>query len=389
VANIGAKAPEFIEEYEGNEPTGVEADPEEETGRVIEPYDPTKIRVDPKVYSVRQVLDMIDDKELDLAPDFQRRRVWRVKQKSLLIESILLRIPLPAFYFNSDIDGRLQVVDGVQRLSTIYDFVRSGVMELTELEYLGEELGGKTYEKIKGTNWGRRILNTQIFANVIDPQTPIRVKFDIFKRINTGGSPLNAQEIRHCMSKDRARNFLKHLCEMPAFQEVVGPSMVNHVRMADREFALRYISFKLVGDVGAYKGFASMEEFLNGINESLDNPETIPDNVLNFLASGFKHAMQNAYFLFGAHAFRKWPENYSGYSPINRALFDVWSVALSDFPREHLAKFKEPLVEGARRLMTDHGPFISAISTGTSSPSKVVTRFDCVADLIGRTTSDH
>jgi hypothetical protein len=77
------------------------------------------------------------------------------------------------------------------------------------LEYLQNELGEKTFQKIDSPVWLRRINNTQIVANVIDPQTPHRVKFDIFKRINTGGSPLSAQEIRHCLSKTQSRSFLK------------------------------------------------------------------------------------------------------------------------------------------------------------------------------------
>lgn len=374
--------PVFIEEHEGNEPTGVEADTEDDAGRVIRPYDPTKIRVDPKVYSVRQVLDMIDDGELDLAPDFQRRRVWKQKQKSLLIESILLRIPLPAFYFNSDADGQLQVVDGVQRLSTIHEFVKNG-MRLTDLEYLGDELDGARYNDLRGKNWGRRILNTQISANVIDPQTPLAVKFDIFRRINTGGSPLNSQEIRHCMSKERSRQFLKRLCEQSAFRTVMGPQITDHVRMADREFALRYVSFKLLGDIGSFKRYESMDEFLTKMNQSLDDPYAVSNDQLLELSRSFKRAMENAYFVFGEHAFRKWPTYYSGYSPINRALFDVWSVALSEIPPRHLERIKEDLVERARHMMAENGPFIASISTGTSSPSKVFTRFDCVSALIG------
>src|SRR5436190_1452341 len=134
---IERRKQEIVEEHEDNEPTGVEYDPESTAGEdVVSPYDPKQIRVDPKVFSVRQIIDMIEENELDLAPDFQRLRVWRPRQKSLLIESLLLRIPLPAFYFSADNEGRLQVVDGVQRLSTIQEFVTGG-MRLENLEYLG------------------------------------------------------------------------------------------------------------------------------------------------------------------------------------------------------------------------------------------------------------
>lgn len=203
----------IIEEHEENEATGVEAELGEDAGSSTKPYDPTKIRVDPKTFSLRQIIDMIDDKDLDLAPDFQRNKVWKHREKSRLIESILLRIPLPAFYFSADGDGRLRVVDGLQRLSTVHDFVRGGedkkgAFALKELEYLTEGVAEHRFDELDA-NWKRRIQQTQIFVNVIDPQTPSQVKFDIFKRLNTGGTPLKAQEIRHCMSQQRSREFLK------------------------------------------------------------------------------------------------------------------------------------------------------------------------------------
>ncbi len=373
-----------LEEYEENEPTDVEFDPESDAEDVISPYDPKLIRVDPKVYSVRQILDMIDDEELDLAPDFQRRRVWRPRQKSLLMESLLLRIPLPAFYFSADADGLLQVVDGVQRLSTIYEFVRDDSVTLDHLEYLSSELQGASYANIAGSVWGRRILNTQISANVIDPQTPTAVKFDIFRRINTGGSPLNAQEIRHCMSRERSRSFIKELTESDSFVEAVGTKIVDHVRMVDRELVLRYAAFKLLGNVDRYQTFGSMDDFLTEMNQRIDDTQKVSDRRLKALKSEFEYAMTNAVRLFGVHAFRKWPEDTEHLYPVNRALFDVWSVKLSNLSPDQVDKKGRYIVSGARKMMTADDDFISSISTGTSSPQKVSLRFDRVDALLAR-----
>lgn len=374
------KARVVTEEYEGNEPTDVEFNPDDEAGDVVSPYDPKLIRVDPKVFSVSQIVDMIDEYELDLAPDFQRLRVWRNRQKSLLIESLLLRIPLPAFYFSADEDGRLQVVDGVQRLSTIYEFIKED-KDLEGLEYLGKELNGKTFDDLKGSVWWRRILSTQIQANVIDPQTPDAVKFDIFRRINTGGSPLNAQEIRHCMSSERARKFLKGLCELESFLEAVGPKIVGHVRMVDRELALRYFAFKTMDPVGDYQTYASMDDFLTAANRSLSNPKEFSDSRLARLKSQFDKAMKNACEMFGQHAFRKWPENDDHLYPVNRALFDVWSVKLSEMTSAGVKGKGRQIVSRARKLMATDEDFVAAISTGTSSPQKVSLRFERVDEL--------
>jgi hypothetical protein len=254
------------------------------------------------------------------------------------------------------------------------------------LEYLGDELVGKSFDQIEGSVWSRRILNTQISANVIDPQTPVAVKFDIFRRINTGGSPLNSQEIRHCMSKDRSRQFLRELCDTQEFRTTMGSAIVNHVRMVDRELALRYAAFKLLGDIGNFKRYNSMDELLTAMNQTLDDPHQVSERQLKSLAVGFARAMENASLLFGGYAFRKWPEGSSNLFPINRALFDVWSVVLSNLTQGQVLRMKDDLVAGARSLMTNDGDFIAAISTGTSSPQKIITRFDRVLDLVRKST---
>ena len=108
-------------------PDDLQIETEDPQFRDIErPWDPESIRVATNSFSLRNMIDLITEGSLDLAPDFQRLQVWKEVQRAQLIESILLQIPLPAFYFAEDAEGMLQVVDGVQRLSTIHDFVTGG-----------------------------------------------------------------------------------------------------------------------------------------------------------------------------------------------------------------------------------------------------------------------
>lgn len=365
------------------EENGVEQDPSDDTGDIVRPYDPKLIRVDPKTFSIRQVIDMIEDDELDLNPEFQRNRVWKPKQKSLLIESLLLRVPLPAFYFSADSDGLLQVVDGVQRLSTIREFFSDQSFPLTNLEYLENELGGKVYKQLEKTIWSRRILTTQITVNVIDPQTPDAVKFDIFKRINTGGTPLTAQEIRHCMSRTRSRELLRTLAESKSFDESTGGALKNNVRMADRELVLRFCAFYLLKDIDAYSNYQSMDDFLTTTVKTIDDENKISDSGLQNLIDAFHVGMKNSYQLFGEHAFRKWPLNVERRTaPINRALFEVWSVLLSGYDWNRLERKKSRIIKGARKMMKDDEEFDAAISVGTSSPAKVSLRFERIRELL-------
>lgn len=349
---------------------------------IAKPYDPTKIRVDPKSFSLRNILDMIDDGDLDLAPDFQRMRVWTPEQKSLLIESILLRIPLPAFYFSSNKEGVMQVVDGVQRLSTIYEFVRNKSFPLLHLEYLDQKLGGSSFSDMEGTVWSKRINNTQIIVNVIDPQTPTRVKFDIFKRINTGGTPLKAQEIRHCMSGKRSRDLLKRLTGLKTFNEATGGRLSGHIRMADRELVLRWVAFTILNDLGEYGGdeIATLEDLLNVTTDRIDADESID---LSVLINQFDHAMTLAHELFGNHTFRKWMLGENHRYPLNKALFETISVPLGRIGISKISvNQKKQIQEKFRTLCTEDTSFIASISAGTGDSKKVRYRFKKVNEIL-------
>lgn len=152
---------------------------------------------------------------------------------------------LPAFYFAEDANGMMRVIDGLQRLSTVHDFVRAKSFSLAGLEYL-DSVGGRHFDQLPAA-MQRRINNAQIVVHVIDPATPPEVKYDIFKRINTGGSPLNAQEIRHCMSLDRSREFLKQCALTDEFNLATNGNLKKHIRMDDREVVLRYCAFRFLG----------------------------------------------------------------------------------------------------------------------------------------------
>lgn len=363
------------EEHFENDATGVEVESTPDDRSIERPWDPDQIRVSTKNFSLRNVFDMVEEKDLELAPDFQRSRVWRHDQKSKLIESILLQIPLPTFYFAQDRNGKMRVVDGLQRLSTALEFARpqdGNRLRLKGLEYLTDQEGAG-YEDLPPM-WRRRFNNTQIVVHVIDPETPAEVTYDIFRRINTGGTPLNAQEIRHCMSHDRSREFLRSCADLDEFDWATGGALRNHIRMADREVVLRYCAFRILG-VAAYQKEGPMDAFLWKATEHLDDPALVPDDRLELLREDFRRAMENAYTVFGEHAFRKWPYGVEARNPINRPLFESWAIALTDIPADQIAKRAGRIVGVARSLMSDNVDYIDAITTSTGDHRKVAFRF--------------
>lgn len=377
--------PKIMEEHFLDTGTGVEAETEADDAPpgIDRPWNPEQIRVNTKQFSLRNALDMIEDDSLELAPDFQRGRVWKLVQKSRLIESVLLQIPLPAFYFAEDTDGFMRVVDGLQRLSTIDDFVRGGEergFELKGLEYLQSAVEGKRFEDLPAP-WKRRIFNTQIVTHVIDPTTPPDVMYDIFKRINTGGTPLNAQEIRHCMSKDRSRAVLRDMTSTSEFN-VATNNMGGHIRMNDREMALRFAAFWLMGTDG-YAKYAAMDSFLQRTTTMLDNMNDVDDVRVHAVMSAFCKAMVNARLVFGDQAFRKWSWESSGRNPINRALFETWSITLADYEAADLEQRREAIVDAARDLMTGDYRYLEAITSSTGDVRRVMYRFEATAKAAG------
>ncbi len=371
---------EAREEYFESDATGVEIENAEPSpSEEPEPWDPEKIRIHTKHYSLRQMVDMIEDGDIDLAPDFQRNYVWKDWQRWGLIESLLLGIPLPSFYFNEDGRGRLQVVDGVQRLTTIHNFVTKPALKLGKVKYL-RELEGQGYMDMSSL-FRRRMSGAQFVAHVIDPQTPYRVKFDIFRRINTGGSPLSGQEIRHCMSKDRSRQFLKDLVGDQSFKVATGGALNNHPRMADREVALRFVAFRLFTP-NDYAKHGSFDEFLGFVTDRLDEPSG--ENIKQ-LRTDFVRGMNNNYAVFGEYAFRKWPWHSKRKSPINRALFESWGTVLADYDESSVQGGTDDLVIRAREMMTNDHEFFDSISGSTGDVRNVRIRLDKVREAVSET----
>ena len=365
------------EEYFENHATGVEAEtdtspPTDEP----EPWDPEKIRIHTKHYSLQQMVDMIADRDIDLAPDFQRHYVWNRRQRWSLIESLLLGIPLPSFYFNENASGQLQVVDGVQRLTTIFQYVNKESFKLGPVTYL-HDLEGHGFNDLAAM-FRRRLKTTQFVAHVIDPQTPYRVKFEIFRRINTGGSPLSAQEIRHCMSGTRSRAFLKTLTSDDSFKAATGGVLTGHPRMADLEMALRFVGFRLFTPE-EYSQYGSFDEFLGVVTNRLDDPA---DTSLDQLRADFVRGMTNSHTVFRDHAFRKWPLGSTRRNPINRALFESWGTVLADCERAVIREGAAKLRKRAREMMTADSEFIGSISGSTGDVGNVRTRLRSVRNAV-------
>ena len=347
-----------------------------ERGAVEHPFDPAKIKVRTIPALVGQLLSRMKHDEIDLAPDFQRMSgIWNAEKKSRLIESLLLRIPIPVFYVAADADDKWAVVDGVQRLSTIRDYVK-GEFPLTRLEYRSE-FDGRRHDDLPRP-MQRRIDETQFVVNVIEPGTPPEVTFNIFSRINTGGMPLKGQEIRHALNPGPVRHYLKKLAESIEFAEATDRS-ISPNRMDDRTCVLRFLAFHMA-PWEEYSG-SSLDGHLDAAMKAIN---AMGQDRRNALAEDFRKAMRAAARIFGDDAFRKRYVRSDSRRQISMPLFEAWSVQLARCPRERIDRLVERRDEVRERFMAlNQDPeFEKAISSSTGTPRRIRKRFAAIRDLV-------
>ena len=369
-------------ELEINDDTPDQLDAQEESD-MVEPFDPSKIKIQPKQDTLRNLIDRLKENEIDLNTDFQRHaELWDHGKMSRLIESILIRFPLPAFYFDATNDDNWLVVDGLQRLSSIRKFIIESDsrkrLRLSGLEYL-KDLQGQTYEDLNRT-YKRRIAECPVTYFQILPGTPDEVKYSIFRRINTGGLVLNNQEIRNALAKQKQRDFLQKLAGNQYLKATMGD---QSKRMMDQELVLRFIAFYHKDYTGSNKNIA---EFLD---EVMDDIGKISEVERKKIEQAFSDGMRRSYSLFGDRAFEKRSDGEEDFrrKRKNSTLFEVWSVTLaklSEKDASRLAEKKDRLAELHRIAMDPNNmsEYYRSISLATQKRDHVKIRYATVQRII-------
>jgi Protein of unknown function DUF262 len=347
-----------------------------------------KIDVITRTMTVDLLLARIRRGVLDLAPDFQRfAGIWNDVAQSKLIESLLLRIPLPTLYAAESGEESWVVVDGIQRLTAIARFVDPSIVSASPLRLHGMEYlrtyEGNTYRQLPGA-LRTRIDETELIIHLIRAGTPEPVKFNIFARLNTGGTPLTLQELRHALIPGRARTLLQELANGEPFRDATQGS-VKPQRMADREMVLRFLAFRITEPSDYPRG--DLDDFLRQAMKRLND---LPEQQIERLSGNFTRSMNDALAIFGQHAFRKLFAEQRGRLPINKALFEAESVGLAKLSDHELATLrirKDKVVARLAELMED-GRFLQAISVGTGDAEKVRLRFSAIENMLKEVAGD-
>jgi hypothetical protein len=349
------------------------------------PFDPTKINIETKTPSLDTLIKRIKNKTVQLNTEsyFQRKDdLWDIVKQSRLIESILIQFPLPAFFFDATNDDWL-VVDGLQRLSSIRNFCvekdDKKRLKLTNLEFL-TQFNGKTWDDLPG-NLQTRIEESQVVIYKIMPGTPTDVKFNIFKRINTGGLILEPQEIRHALFQGKPATFIADLAKTPEFLQATRNKIPTH-RMLDRDFANRFLSFYLLG----YENYQTdLDTYMSKAMASINNKS---DEEIQRIVDDFKASMGLSWKIFEKEAFRKVYHEYDRLPPINKALFDAIATQfalISDYERQQLEREGMIFKDLLKNKLNEDPAFFISITSSTGDKSRVVKRHETIKELIQQT----
>ncbi|MDJ0555649.1 MAG: DUF262 domain-containing protein [Microcoleaceae cyanobacterium MO_207.B10] len=272
----------------------------------------------------------------------------------------------------------------MQRLSALKQFIikSDNNLRLTGLEYLGNELDGKTYQELP-RKYQRRIEETQVTIYLIAPGTPAKVKYNIFKRINTGGERLTPQEIRHALNPGKVLKLLLNLAKSPEFTNVIPLGKSRIRRMEDREFIVGSLAVMLKSN--SYQDYAKngREEFLDNAMKKINH---LSDSQIQQLENKFKNAMIVCQEIFGDEAFRK-PKKQRRFR-VNKALFETWSFHISQLNTKETKKLKarkQDLIDKFAKYVDKDKEFAKSIS---QAQDKIEYRFETIEKIIQEVLND-
>ncbi|MBB6003027.1 DUF262 domain-containing protein [Arcicella rosea] len=359
-------------------------DIEEEVGneniRIEVPFDPSQINIKIIPRNIGQLVELLEDEQI-LIPKYQRLpNLWSETKKSRFIESLMLDLPIPLFYFDEGDDKKWYVVDGLQRMSTLEHFIigkgdvgnNKECLKLQNLEFL-QDYNGKTWQELP-KDIKRRINSNQVTINLIGKGTPDEVKYTIFSRINQGDVPLKAQEIRTALFQGYRVDFLESLIteqsEAGRYFKIATDGSVKSRRQEDLDFISRFVAFYLI-DFNDYE--PDMDRFITM------GTKKIPNNIneQNHIRYDFIKAMRLAYHIFNKDSFRKRQNVLDTRKPINKPIFEVLGVSFSKLTEDNIEKLilrKEAFANTFIEFQKTNTKFWNAITTGTATKDSVINR---------------
>lgn len=349
------------------------------SGEVItQPFSPNDIEISNPPMNLGDLIDMIAYGWIDFKTEYQREEdLWNPVKQSRLIESALLGLRLPAFYFEEVSKKNWKIIDGLQRCCAIRNYCVNETFALRDLEFLN--FNGLKYSELS-FDLRRDIRMLPITVNVLSKGTPDKVKYILFQRLNTGGTVLEPQEIRNAVFQGKAIELVKEMAHNDLFKKVTGYKIPTK-RMLDQDFVTRFMAFYLLG----YENYKpDLDSFMNTCLEKIKEGE-ISDDTIAVMKEDFSKSLILAEKIFGDDAFRKRESESDNKRPINKAYFEVIAVSFAHLPKADCDKllanedyFKRLLMDEMR----NNASYNNSFSTGTGKQESVRLRFTKFNEII-------
>jgi uncharacterized protein with ParB-like and HNH nuclease domain len=279
--------------------------------------------------TVKQIVDMVAEGQIHVAPDYQRHFVWDTSRQSALIESIFLGIPIPSLFMATNDDSTWEVIDGLQRITTLINFVRpkfrakiadvsKETLKISKLEKL-ESLNGVSFDDMPDT-LKLNFMTRPIRITVLNDLSDFRVRFDLFERLNTGGILLHQQEIRNCIYQGKFNDFIKK-CAQDERLNILVKRSDSTGRGNLEELTLKFFAY-----------FEDREKFDHSVKDFLNqymDRKTKKFNNENELEKIYVQVLENLVKIFPAGVVRRGRPNTT---PL--VLFEAVTVGVADAIKE-------------------------------------------------------
>ena len=327
--------------------------------------------------TLRDIVGSYEDGDI-VKPELQRKYVWDKKESSRFIESILLGLPVPSVFLANTPDGHKLIVDGYQRIKTIYDYYKgtwtgdNSVFALSNSEKINSRWRGKTYATLSPDDQRRFRLYT-IHAIIFEQKTPRNDSglYQIFERINTSGKSLNSQEIRNCVYQGKMNNLLFKLNKDPRWRKLFGEEEENS-RMLDLEFILRFIALSREGILKRDTKSISLKKELNDVMDKYRDAE---DAFYIGLESSFTECISFITDHIGENAFFNLKNDFSAIrNKFYPTVFDSIMIA-TKYALNQGYTTEENLEERRLQLLKDEG-YRNSITQGTMKIENIRVRIN-------------
>ncbi|WP_207796602.1 DUF262 domain-containing protein [Sphingomonas oleivorans] len=350
-----------------------EEDDEDEAARpelTIPPRD-RKLLTQPFDFIVSSLQEQIDDGQLVLQDDYQRRHVWDAKKSSRLIESLLLNVPVPVCYFAELEDGAYSVIDGQQRLTAISRYM-DNLYPLSGLR-VRPELNKKRFSELDKSD--QRLIRTRtIRCIVIQKESHPDIRFDVFERLNQGAVKLNPQELRNSNYRGDLNVIVREECDNKQFQKIRRVDDVD-MRMGDAEMVLRFFAFHF--SAYTYRGF-----FAPFLDKYLETKIRMTEQDKEAHRSIFEETVDKVDAVFGRNAFRQIDGTGSYANQINRAVYDVIMLTFVHLQKDQLVAKAEAVIAALQDLCVNNDDFQDAIGRATRDKARINTRMRLWGDKL-------